>query len=220
MLGSKANGLTKAQQYDQLTRSLSSATPDSVAHEAQTMGHMMSNDPQLAQAVAAKQTQAVQYLQGAVPKNTAPPIPFDKSEWVASQAEKQAFLDKLQVAQNPAVVLEHVTHGTLTPAHVDALSALYPGMKARMIGEVAKLAHDPKAPDVSAGVKHGLTLLTGQSMSNPTGVDYQSAYAPKDSPQGSAPSAKPKGGSSRASLKDTPSMQTATGRLEYKGISL
>ncbi len=221
MLGPKANGLTKDQQYAQLTRSLSAATPESVAHESQTMGHLMSNDPALQQAVAAKQSQAVQYLQSAVPKNTAPPIPFDKSEWVASQADKQAFLDKLQVVQNPAVVLEHVTQGTLTPAHVEALNTVYPGMASKIVGQIATLAHDPKAPDVSAGVKHGLSLLTGQSMTNPTGINYQSAYVPKDSPQGSAPSAKPKGpGSSRASLKDTPSMQTATQRLEYKGTSI
>lgn len=216
-LGAAANGLSKDQQYDRVASTLTQAgaDPSRVQAEAQTMGHVIAgSDPGLAAAVAQKQQATIGYLASAVPKDPNPPAAFGgASAWTPALADKRAFLDKLEIAQNPAAALAHAQAGTLTQAHVDALTQLYPSTKAQLVGEIAKVAYGPKAPKLSEGQKHGLAMLTGVPLNNPKQVNYQTAYQQAQSSQGPSPGPKASG---HPKMTHLPSMATGVQATEQR----
>lgn len=217
LLGPSANGLSKTQQWDRVERAFSQAdTGAEIGH----MGSMFGMDPELKAAIARKQEQTVDYLRDSMPKRPTPQ-PFDRREWAPTDAEKKAFVDRLEVAQNPWSVLQRAANGTLNGNHVEALKTIYPTFHAQMVAQIGQMAYDPKAPIPAPGVRAALSQLTGVNLTNPTGINFQGAYPPPAPEQHGPPPPKGKGpGSSRASLKDTPSLATQTAHLEFKGAKL
>jgi hypothetical protein len=213
-LGRKANGLSKAQQYDKLNQSLTqaAANPDQVTQEAAHLSSIFGEDPRLAALVAQKAQAQIAYLHQALPKDPKDPQAFNKRPWSPSFHERAAFERRLEVAQNPWAVMDHVQRGDLRAEHVEALQTLYPALHDSFVGEVAKMAHDPSAPPISAGVRHGLSLLTGVQLTAPAGANYQGAYQNVEPQQQAAPGPK----KAKGHKVNVPSLQTSSQRLQFK----
>lgn len=216
-LGSSANGLSKDKQYQKVSDTLthSQVSPEAINQEIELMGSVFNFDPRLKKAVADHQKNTIAYLYKSLPKNPNPPKPYDKSEWKVPPAEKQAFLDKLEVYNNPWSIMNHVGNGTLNNNHLEALDSLYPQQKQQMIGIVAKMAHDPDAPKLSLGTKLQLSKLTGIDLLNMDGINYQSAYA---GTQAMPPEAKqPKSHQvKQTKFQKMPSFDTEVSRRDHK----
>jgi hypothetical protein len=215
-LGPQANGLSKGQQFDRVAEALDN--PQRVQSELEAQTHLYAKDPELSAAVQQAHERAVGYLAGAVPKNPNPAKPFETRPWAPTPEQIRGFGQRLEIVNNPMAVMEHIAAGDLTPAHVEALGAVYPTLRDRMVEQVAMMAHDPRlAGKVGAGAKLGLSMMTGINFDS---TNYQQAYPPGGSagPQGAPQAKKQKGpGSSRAHLKDTPGLATQTTRIEFKG---
>lgn len=231
-LGQKAVGLSKDQQYQKVVDTLAQAKadPQRIAQEVQTANHMFSFDPRLAAAYSGKALQFIDYMHEATPKNPNAPIPFQKDTWQPTARQKQDFLSKLEVGQNPWAVMDRINSGTLTPAHVDALKTLYPGLHDKLVGAIARMSQDPDRADLPAGIKHGLSMLTGVNLTNPTQINHQAAYmqvnggapgmqsGPQGGPGPQGPSG-PKhhgGGHKKTDLSGLPGLATPTQKLQFK----
>lgn len=180
LLGSKANGLSKDQQYQAVENAIvqTKADPQQVAKEQALMGSAFGHSPDLQTALQNKSSNLVKGLYEDLPKNNKPSQPFEPAkEYKPTAVEKQVFLNKLEVAHNPWAVIDHIADGTLRPEHVEALDKYYPGIKDKFVTQISSMAHDPNTPALSPGVKHGLSMLTGgQPMSAAQSVPWQSAY--------------------------------------------
>lgn len=121
------------------------------------MGDLHTVAPGVAASVTQTANRAVQYLSQAAqrPLKAGPLAP----EWKASDAERHAFAQKLEVVENPMVVLRHAAAGTLNKSQVEALNAVYPTMGRQIADKVLeRLAESPKS--VPYGQRVMLALLT------------------------------------------------------------
>lgn len=128
LLGSTI-GLTPDQSYTKLGGRLTqlAANPEALAEVTSAMSAPFSSTaPQVADAYQQKATAAIHYLYASLPKAPAPPAPFAPMSWSPTAEEKLAFHDKAEIVANPMAAMRHVAQGTLSPAHLDALQAIYP----------------------------------------------------------------------------------------------
>ncbi len=117
---------------------------------------------ELAPGVAGSMTKTVHAAVSYLAKESQEPQkagPLAKS-WVASSAETHEFAQKLEVVERPLAVLEHAAAGTLVPAQMDAVRAVYP-LLARQIEDMAmeRLTDPPK--DVPYRSRLMLSMITG-----------------------------------------------------------
>lgn len=190
-LGSRANGLSKDQQYKKVTDSISNAVADpktTTEKIGSIAGHFPQTDDQNRAPLAAQITQksfgALQYLDSKIPKNPNPNQPFQKKEWQPSKQQKQEFISILNTVQNPMSVIDHAAKGTLTKAEVEALKTVYPQIYTNFIEAITKLAYDPKAPNLSYQTKIKLSLITGVPMDRTLTMlpQYQMNYQQQQQP--------------------------------------
>lgn len=193
-LGSRANGLSKDQQYKKVTDSISNAVADpktTTEKIGSIAGHFPQTDDQNRAPLAAQITQksfgALQYLDSKIPKNPNPNQPFQKKEWQPSKQQKQEFISILNTVQNPMSVIDHAAKGTLTKAEVEALKTVYPQIYTNFIEAITKLAYDPKAPNLSYQTKIKLSLITGVPMDRTLTMlpQYQMNYQQQQQPPAS-----------------------------------
>lgn len=84
---------------------------------------------------------AASYLHEHAPKPPPPSNRFrpeDPQDWVPSDAEIDAFENRLRVVENPLSVLEDLERGTLSFEAVDALKTVYPRLYDRMVVEISQ----------------------------------------------------------------------------------
>lgn len=217
ILGDSSNGLSKKQQYQKLTDSIVHAqmSPEQINQETKLLVSVFHFDPNLQSEIAKHQKNKIDYLYKAMPKNPNPPKPFTKDNWEPPKSDKKAFLDKVEVAHNPMIVMDRIADGTLNNNHLEALDALYPQMKQKLVGAVQVLAHDPKAPFLPIGTRLYLSKLTGVDLMNLDGINYQSAYS---GTQAMPPEAKqPKSHQvKQTKFQKMPSFDTQVSRLDHK----
>jgi hypothetical protein len=121
------------------------------------MGDLHTVAPGVAAAITQTADRAVKYLSQAAqrPAKTAPLA----KEWKPTEAERHAFAQKLEVVENPMVVLSHAAAGTLTKAQVEALNAVYPSLGRQIADKVLeRLTENPKSVPYSQRVM--LAMLT------------------------------------------------------------
>lgn len=124
-------------------------------------GHYLPNH---AQALGEKAMTAVQYLNSLKP-STAKNAPLDGEVKVSKVAEG-AYQNALNIAEQPLVVLEHISKGTLTPEDLIHLNNLYPGLHQSLIQKVtAEIAEVTDKGDlIPYKVRLGLSMLMGQPL--------------------------------------------------------
>ena len=82
--------------------------------------------PNIAPHAYATSVNAVQYLNGKLPPGGQDNIQDGESR--ISRSQQVAWLDLYKTVNDPLSVFEHLENGTLTHEHVEALTAVYPGL--------------------------------------------------------------------------------------------
>jgi hypothetical protein len=70
----------------------------------------------------------------------------------------QQYANRVEVAQNPAVVFDRIKDGSLTPEHVETLKAVYPALVPQYQSALMEAIQDSKHP-IPYEVRHGLGML-------------------------------------------------------------
>jgi hypothetical protein len=96
--------------------------------------------PVIALAVMSKAHTAARYLWETAPKAPEPQFGVVKQDWVPPNSELDAWSRRVEVAQNPMSVLDHLRSRTLTRQHVEALQAVYPKIYERTVTEIIRRA--------------------------------------------------------------------------------
>lgn len=142
LLGS-TSGRTPDQSYAALASRLTqlAANPGALAQvTAHLSAPFSSSAPQVADAYQEKLRQTMGYLYQALPKAPRPPPPFAPQNWEASPSDKLAFHDRAEIVANPMVAMQHVSQGTLSNAHLDALRTVYPVVYAMMQRQILQFS--------------------------------------------------------------------------------
>lgn len=145
---------------DKLEKSLAymNEDPNRMLSVSGELGHYM---PEHATAAAATAAQAVQYLNDLKPKH---PIesPLD-TEPPASKAQQSIYDRALDVAQQPLMVLQHLSKGTLLPQDVHTLQTIYPGLYSEMVKNISNQVIDVRSKGhiIPYNQRLGIAMLTG-----------------------------------------------------------
>lgn len=216
-------GLSKPQQYDRVVDRLASAsvnTGSTAARVGQLASAFSGTSAHLASLVAEKKLAALAYLQSQVPKDPLPARAFQREpEWKPTAAQREEFLRKVELVNNPSVVWEHYQKGTLSKGDRDTLKAVYPKIYSSMVERILLAAHDPRLPGLSHQKRVALSMFTGvpldQSLKNLSAIQaaISGPIAQDQSQSGVAPqpSSRPKLG------QHGPSLQTESQRRTFGG---
>lgn len=128
-----------------------------VERVAKNMGGLSGTAPGVSVAMQNTAQRAVEYLaqQAAVPPKAGPLA----AEWDPPEADRQAFVEKLEVVQEPMSVMDAAAAGTLTEGQMEALRAVYPRL-AQQIADAA-LERMVSAGSVPYGQRLMLFMLSG-----------------------------------------------------------
>lgn len=175
-------GLPKAKNKQDIVNQIRDKTARLVSNPGQMIDgiHSITNPisqlgaPTIAASYAQKMANANQYLAAQVPKldetkgvGFAPEIKKKNSDH-----EINAFLNKVEVVDNPFSVMDHLQNGTLNTNHVQALAAVYPKIYEGIKGRIIKAATDknralPYATRLKLSMLMGAPLdksVTGKSI--------------------------------------------------------
>ena len=210
-------GMSNDSQYNKLVDTINSATvnKDFTARKVGAVAGVFSSSMQLASLVADKKLAAINYLQSQIPKDTNPPKAFQKNNWKPTTRQKQEFLQKVAVVNDPMIVWNKYQAGTLTKIERDALIATYPAIYQKMVDKINLIAYDPREKPLTSDQTKQLAMFT----QNPN-LDsnlrilgaVQKAVQPTTPPQQNSPS-KP----SRApKFEHSPSLMTEAQRIQNK----
>jgi hypothetical protein len=133
-----------------------------------TAGVSSKGAPLIGGALSTKMVEAVNYLNQAIPKPPKPQNVFaPKVEWRPSDYELTKFDQKLDVVEDPFVVLGELERGTLTKNHMDALKAVYPGLYRMITEKIVEASMDQEKP-MSYPQRLKLSLALGQNLDDST----------------------------------------------------
>lgn len=127
-------------------------------------GHTGHYLPQHQAALAESSTRAVQYLAGLKPH----PVQLSPLDHPIepSKAEVARYHRALDIAQQPAIVLQHIKDGTLLPSDIQDLNGMYPGVYKSMVGKLTNAMTSRHADDgpIPYKTRIGVSLFMGQPM--------------------------------------------------------
>lgn len=176
----------------------------SKANDPKTANQLMSNQesqlghylPEHQTAMSTATLGAVQYLKGLKPQPYQP-NPLDKA--IPPSKEQEARYNRaLQIAQQPAVVLQHIKDGTIQVSDLADLKGMYPAMYQQMAQKLSNNMINAQSEEhpIPYKTRVGLSLFLGQpldSSMSPTSI--MAAQPVPKQPQG-AP--QPKGSKSKS----------------------
>jgi len=139
--------------------------------ETITEGLMIGGAPSIASGFASTAQRTLQYLQAVIPKPPKPSSPFMRRvKWSPPDYELFGFAQKLEVLENPFVVLDHLENGTLTRNHIEALKNVFPEILKEIQNKVSELAMSGTELSMNYDKRIKLSLLLG--------VDFDSSLEP------------------------------------------
>lgn len=132
-------------------------------------------------------------------------------------AQEYAFHRKLEIAQNPLIIMHNVKDGSLQASDIATLNALYPKMVPNIVQKTseAMMKHLQDGGTIPYSTRLGLSILMGQPMdSSMTPASIQAAQ-PKPAPQQNQQTGQLKGRKGGTALgKSNNSYQTASQAAE------
>lgn len=157
--------------------------PSAVADGKDDLGHYLPNHQM---AMTESTTRALQYLQGIKPQPHRA-SPLDR-EIQPSPAETARYNRALDIAQQPAVIMEHIKNGTLQMSDIKDLNALYPSLYKNMAGKLTLALQNAVGQEdpIPYRTRISASLFLGQPMdSTMTPMAIQSAQpkTPANPPQ-------------------------------------
>jgi hypothetical protein len=140
-----------------------------------------SSEDRAVQAVAAKQLTAIEYLQSTKPIAMKPSNPFSRVNPQPHPVDVARWMRRVEVANKPLSVVDHMKRGTLTKEHVETLQVVYPKLYIDLRDSVERQLSSSKMPfDPSSQA----TLKTLFGLWNPKDIaDKQANFAPAPQPQ-------------------------------------
>lgn len=135
--------------------------------------------PETATSLAIARQRALKYLTEVLPRPASQPDPLSDDKWKPSKAQVSDFASKLQVVMDPMTVITKLGNGTLSPADVQALNAVYPKLSLYFQQELMmSLGDDKVRRSLSATRRAKVRLLLGQGASlGPSNVpQFQALY--------------------------------------------
>jgi hypothetical protein len=182
--------------------------PEGLLNVGGLTGHYM---PDHAQAVAQTSARVTQYLSSLKP-STEKLGPLDP-ERKPSRAEVSRYNRALDIAEQPAVVLESLKNGTLTQQDVTDLKAMYPGWHARVSQKLmgALVDHHTKGETIPYKTRMAVSNFIGQPLDasmQPQAILAAQPQAAQPAPQMQQPGTGSHHGSMKALGKASIPMQT------------
>lgn len=89
--------------------------------------------PGISSKLALKSSQIAAYLYAKAPKSPRPPDVMSKRQWQPTGHAIDEWARRVEIAENPQRVIDHLRGGTLTLAHAETLRELYPRMYGKVI---------------------------------------------------------------------------------------
>ena len=151
------------QRLDKLVASNDPKTNEKIMRTAQN-GHVGHYLPDHQTALTASSTQALQYLRNLRPDNQQT-SPLDPK--MPPTPSQQARYDRaLQIAQQPAIVLQHVKNGTIQTSDLQDLQGMYPALYPQLAQKVSNEIIRAKSEGVVIPYKTriGTSLFLGQPL--------------------------------------------------------
>jgi hypothetical protein len=161
-------------------------------------GHLGHYLPEHQSGLTEVSTRALSYLQSIKPQGYKP-SPLDK-EIEPSKAERARYDRALEIAQQPAIILQHIKDGTIQSTDIKDFGAMYPGLYKKLATDLSHKMTEAVANEepIPYKTRMGLSLFLGQGLDTtmqPTSIQAaQAVFAPKPGP--SAP-----GGTSKNTAK-------------------
>lgn len=125
------------------------------------VGHYL---PKHQMAIAQTSATVQQYLQALKPKDYQP-SPLDRP--IKPTAAQEARYNRaLDIAQQPAIVLEHLKNGTLQASDIQDISHMYPGLYKNLVNKVSNtmISHHSDEEPIPYKTRMGLSLFMGQAI--------------------------------------------------------
>lgn len=185
------------------------------AQEDTHVGHYLPNHQ-----VAMTQTtaQAMQYLNSLKPVPTKLG-PLDR-EIEPTEMQEARYNRALTIAQNPAIIYQHIKDGTLQPTDVQDLDHLYPALRSQMAQKLTNemLEHKADEEPIAYRTRVGVSLFLGQPMdSTMTPASILAAQPkPKQAPP-MVPNQTKKGTSTLGKSNNTYKTQSQSGESDRQG---
>jgi hypothetical protein len=211
------SGMSSDAQYNKLVDTINAAVVNKeyTARKVGAVSSVFSSNIQLASLIADKKLAAINYLQSQIPKDTNPPKAFQKNNWKPTTRQKQEFLQKVAVVNDPMIVWNKYQAGTLTKIERDALIATYPAIYQKMVDKINLIAYDPREKPLTSDQRRQLAMFTqNPNLDSNLRIlgSAQKAVQPTPPPQQNSPS-KP----SRApKFEHSPSLMTEAQRIQNK----
>lgn len=191
--------------------------PDKVSAMGDSqLGHYL---PEHQQAVVATSVRALQYLQQLKPKPVST-SPLDKPI-EPSPAQMARYHRALDIASQPAVILEHIKDGTLQQSDMADLNGMYPGLYKSMVAKLSDNMINIKNEEhpIPYRTRVSLSLFMGQALDSTMTPQSIMAAQPKPQPPPQQQAAQSKGGGAPSRLKEkgakaymTPTQQAESDR--------
>lgn len=181
------------------------------AQNSSKVGHYL---PEAQQAISKTSAQAMTYLSQIKPKAFKPGA-LDK-EIEPSSAEKARYDRALTIAQQPAVVLQHIKNGTVLPTDLIDLKAMYPSVYNHMAEQLIQHLATQTAADevIPYKTRMGLSLFLAQPLDNSMTPESINAAQPKPQMPQQSPGQQPK--SPKSLGKSNKSYMTASQSAESR----
>lgn len=158
------------------------------------VGHYL---PDHQTALTSSSATAIQYLQSLKPR-ASKPGPLDK-EIQPTPVQEARYDRALDIAQQPAVVMQHIKDGTLQPTDIVDLKTMYPAMYNRMVQQVSNSIIHQSADEepIPYRTKLAASMFVGQALDST--MQPASIMAAQPKPQAPAPQQESNGSKGRPS---------------------
>jgi len=181
------NRESKAKQLENLNSQLAEmiGNPDAFSMRARLLSEPIEQGgaPNVARAMDAVMLRGMSFLYREIPKQEMPNSPFaPQIPYMPTDAQISAFEQMLETVQNPFVVINSLSNGTLNSNQMKALNEVYPKIADGMRRKIQKIIQDSKVKPLKYRDRINLSLLMDAPMDqtlNSVGF-YQRSYAEQE----------------------------------------
>lgn len=159
-------------------------TPNEIEnHISQSIGTASNYLPNISAAMGANLTRAVQFLNSKIPK---PIGKFPASDdWEPSTAQKDTFIQYVNMASNPLTILAKIKDGTIMRKDIETVMTCYPDLYKDLQSRLTEAVSTEAAKHIPHYIKEGLSLFINspidESQYRPVVIYNQMAYAANQS---------------------------------------
>lgn len=187
------------------------ANNSATQNDQQILGHNaagLNHNQEIQNAYSQNSVNILNYIKENIPKNPNKFQMFSTNEWKPTPEQIQNFNSKLDIINNPYIVLDKLKNGTVSKEDMDELKTLYPATYNKITQSILSYGADSKYAKMPYNVKTKLSIVTGMAIDpsfSPQNIkmlqsDFNSSNASKSPDQ--------LGGKEQGSLKNINKLPT------------